>query len=104
MAVDTAEGVISHIQADLADVRDSQYLAEIAPLEPEPGDLEYEAAKKISDAGLATLTHEVSQQNNPKHSFYKISSYISLLFALKETITKNVIGLAVIDTQGASDD
>ena len=29
MAVDTAEGVISHIQADFADGRDSQYLADI---------------------------------------------------------------------------
>jgi len=74
---------------------------DIAPLDPEPGDLQYEAAKKISNAGLATLMHEVSQQNNPKHSFHKISSYSSLLFALKETITKNVIGLAVIGTQGA---
>ncbi len=30
MAVDTAEGVISHIQADLADGRDSQYLTNIS--------------------------------------------------------------------------
>ena len=30
MAVDTAEGVISHIQADLADGRDSQYLTDIS--------------------------------------------------------------------------
>ena len=29
MAVDTAEGVISHIQADLSDGRDSQYLTDI---------------------------------------------------------------------------
>ncbi len=29
MAVDTAEGVISHIQADLADGRDSRYLTDI---------------------------------------------------------------------------
>ncbi|KEQ29904.1 hypothetical protein N180_19895 [Pedobacter antarcticus 4BY] len=30
MAVDTAEGVISHIQADFADGRDSQYLPAIS--------------------------------------------------------------------------
>ncbi|MEM8765434.1 MAG: IS1182 family transposase [Bacteroidota bacterium] len=54
MAVDTAEGVISHIQADFADGRDSQYLKEIgAKVHDRLGKNELTMTDLLADTGYS---------------------------------------------------
>ncbi|RYE24176.1 MAG: hypothetical protein EOP45_06105, partial [Sphingobacteriaceae bacterium] len=61
MAVDTAEGVISHVQADFADGRDSQYL---------PG-LTRELQSRLKENGLtiANLLADTGYSNGSNYSF-----------------------------------
>lgn len=54
MAVDTAEGVISHIQADFADGRDSQYLTDISlRVQDRLGKNEFTMTDLLADAGYS---------------------------------------------------
>ncbi len=79
--------------------------SDLAMLVPEPGHKEYEVAKKVSEEGLSKLMDTLKMRpNNPKHSYEVISSYSSLLFGIKDTITKKQINIMVTGTKGASDD
>lgn len=78
---------------------------DVAMLVAEPGDKTYELAKKASEDGLATLMQTIARHApNPKHSFREISSYSSLLFALRDTIAKTQIELIILGTKGISDE
>ncbi|SEK22184.1 Nucleotide-binding universal stress protein, UspA family [Maribacter orientalis] len=78
---------------------------DIAPLIPERGDVEYTSAKKFSEDGLTTLLPIVQlRSKNSKHRYHTLSSYSSLLFALKDSIAKNNIELVVMGTKGTSDE
>jgi hypothetical protein len=57
MAVDTAEGVISHIQADFADGRDCQYLPDItSKLQKRLSDNDLKLVDLIADGGYSSGT------------------------------------------------
>ncbi|MGB5203482.1 universal stress protein [Eudoraea sp.] len=69
---------------------------------PEPGDVDYEAAKKLSLDGLEKQMEILSlREENPKHRFYKISQYNSILYGVKNIIAKKDIDLVVMGTKGA---
>jgi nucleotide-binding universal stress UspA family protein len=79
--------------------------SDIAMLVPEPDDEEYQIAKKVSKDGLATLIRTIKlRPDNSKHSYETISSYNSLLFALKDIIAKNQINLLFMGTKGDTDE
>lgn len=61
MAVDTAEGVISHIQADFADGRDSQYLPAITQ--------ELQNRLKENELTIANLLADTGYSNGSNYSF-----------------------------------
>jgi len=70
---------------------------------PEPGERAYEASKKASEDEFAKLMDILELHgNNPKHNFHTISTYNSLLFAVKETIAKKDIDIVVMGTKGAT--
>lgn len=64
MALDTAEGVIPHIQADIADDRDSQYLADISSqLQDRLGKDELTMTDLLADAGYSNdANYDVLEQ------------------------------------------
>ncbi len=69
---------------------------------PEPGDVDYKAAKKYSLDGLDKQMEILSLlEENPKHRFYKISQYNSILYGVKNVIDKKDIDLVVMGTKGA---
>ncbi len=69
---------------------------------PEPGDVDYEAAKKYSLDGLDKQMELLSlHEENPKHRFYKISQFNSILYGVKSVIDKKDIDLVVMGTKGA---
>ncbi|WP_229663664.1 transposase [Pedobacter quisquiliarum] len=61
MAVDTAEGVISHIQADFADGRDSQYLPNIS--------LQVQNRLKKNELAMTDLLADAGYSNGSNYSF-----------------------------------
>ncbi|MCJ7465606.1 MAG: universal stress protein [Maribacter sp.] len=68
---------------------------------PEPGEPAYEAAKKASEEGFEKLMDILELHNdNPKHTFHTISTFNSLLYAIKDTIAKNDIDIVVMGTKG----
>ncbi len=68
---------------------------------PEPGEPAYEAAKKTSEENFEKLMDILELHNdNPKHTFHTISTFNSLLFAIKDTIAKNDIDIVVMGTKG----
>ena len=69
---------------------------------PEPGDVDYETAKKDSLDGLDKQMEILSlRDENPKHRFYKISQFNSILYGVKNVIDKKDIDLDVMGTKGA---
>ena len=69
---------------------------------PEPGDIDYEAAKKFSLDGLEKQMEILSlREENPKHRFYRISQFNSILYGVKNIIDKKDIDLVVMGTKGA---
>ncbi|SHF30902.1 Nucleotide-binding universal stress protein, UspA family [Arenibacter palladensis] len=70
---------------------------------PEPGSAEYEAAKGASEEAFAKLLDMLElHHDNPKHSYYTISSFNFLSEAMKQTIDNKDIDLVVMGTQGAT--
>jgi nucleotide-binding universal stress UspA family protein len=68
---------------------------------PEPGEPAYEAAKKASEGGFEKLMDILELHNdNPKHTFHTLSTFNSLLYAIKDTIAKNDIDIVVMGTKG----
>ncbi|NKI25746.1 universal stress protein [Arenibacter sp. 6A1] len=70
---------------------------------PEPGEPSYEAAKKKSADGLKKLLTIVGLHVvNPKHQFHTISTFNSLIEAIREVIGKKDIELVIMGTKGAT--
>ncbi len=70
---------------------------------PEPGERAYEASKRASEDGFAKLMAVLALHNdNPKHCYHTISTYNSLLYAIKDTIGKKDIDIVVMGTKGAT--
>ena len=70
---------------------------------PEPGERAYEAAKKHSEDEFVKLMDILElHPDNPKHRYHTISTYNSLLFAVKDTIAKKDIDIVVMGTKGAT--
>ena len=70
---------------------------------PEPGERAYEAAKKHSEDEFVKLMDILElHSDNPKHRYHTISTYNSLLFAVKDTIAKKDIDIVVMGTKGAT--
>ena len=71
---------------------------------PEPGERFYEEAKKQSEIGLAKMLKGLSFRNeNPKHQFFTVSQFNSLLEGIKDMIAKKDIELVVMGTKGDTD-
>ncbi|SHJ30978.1 universal stress protein [Aquimarina spongiae] len=71
---------------------------------PEPGERFYEEAKKQSEMGLAKMLKGLSFRNeNPKHQFFTVSQFNSLLEGIKDVIAKKDIELVVMGTKGDTD-
>lgn len=70
---------------------------------PEPGQQAYEAAKLESEQKFDTLMDVLQLHNdNPKHIYHTISTFNSLLHAIKTTIAKYDIDMVIMGTKGAS--
>ncbi len=70
---------------------------------PEPGERAYEAAKKSSEKDFEKLMDILElHHDNPKHTYHKISTYNSLLYAVKDIIAKKDIDLVVMGTKGTT--
>lgn len=70
---------------------------------PEPGERAYEASKKASEDEFVKLMDILElHPDNPKHSYHTISTFNSLLFAVKDTIAKKDIDIVVMGTKGAT--
>ncbi|WP_422079529.1 universal stress protein [Ulvibacterium sp.] len=70
---------------------------------PEPGEKFYEAAKKRSEEGFEKLKEILKLHGqNEKHTYHTISTYNSLLYAIKNTIAKKDIDIVVMGTKGAT--
>lgn len=68
---------------------------------PEPGDQRYEAAKKDSEQQFDKLLEVLKLHIDiDKHTYHTISTYNSLLEALKGTIAKKDIDIVVMGTKG----
>ncbi len=68
---------------------------------PEPGEMAFEAAKKESEEGLAKLMDIIElHHDNAKHTMHPISTYNSLLYAIKDTIAKYDVDIVVMGTKG----
>ena len=72
-----------------------------SPLDPDPEDIAFQSAHKESTKGLEDLLELIRfHPENPKHRFETISTYNSLLHAVKTTIAKKDIDLVVMGTKG----
>lgn len=70
---------------------------------PEPGEPEYEKARKESEIGLEKLIDGIEMRSdNPNHHFEMISTYNPVLEAVKDTVYKKNISLIVMGTKGES--
>ncbi|WP_273568514.1 universal stress protein [Maribacter halichondriae] len=70
---------------------------------PEPGERAYEAAKKASEDTFVKLMDVLAlHHDNTKHTYHTISTYNSLLFAIKDIIAKKDIDIVVMGTKGAT--
>lgn len=68
---------------------------------PEPGDPVYEDSKEKSEENMFKLLDILKLHNdNPNHTYYTISTFNSLLYAIKDTIAKKDIDLVVMGTKG----
>ncbi len=72
-----------------------------SPLDPDPEDIAFQSAYKESAQGLEELEELIRfHPENPKHRFEVISTYNTLLHAVKTTIAKKDIDLVVMGTKG----
>ena len=72
-----------------------------SPLDPDPEDFAFQSAYNESEKGLEELLEQIRfHPENPKHKFETISTYNSLLHAIKATIAKKDIDLVVMGTKG----
>ena len=70
---------------------------------PEPGNSTYDAAKKVSEDQFQKLLDILELHNtNTKHTYHTISSYNSLIDAIKDTIAKKDIDLVIMGTKGST--
>ncbi|WP_299535913.1 universal stress protein [Ulvibacterium sp.] len=70
---------------------------------PEPGEKFYEAAKKRSLEGFERLGEILKLHGqSARHTYHTISTYNSLLYAIKSTIAKEDIDIVVMGTKGAT--
>lgn len=70
---------------------------------PEAGNRIYDAAKKASKDEFQKLLDILELHiTNPKHTYHTISSYNSLIDAIKETVAKKDIDLVVMGTKGST--
>ncbi len=70
---------------------------------PEPGEAAFEAAKNKSEEGLESLLEQLRiHPNNPKHNFFKISTFNSFLEAINDIIAKKDIDIVVIGSKGVT--
>jgi len=68
---------------------------------PEPGEKAYEAARQESEKGFDKLMDILALHNdNPKHKYHTISTFNSLLHAIKTTIAKHDIDMIIMGTKG----
>lgn len=68
---------------------------------PEPGEKAYEAARQESEKGFEKLMDILALHNdNPKHQYHTISTFNSLLHAIKTTIAKHDIDMVIMGTKG----
>lgn len=68
---------------------------------PEPGERAFETAELESKQGFSKLMDILELHNhNPKHMYHTISTFNSLLQAIKSTITKHDIDIVVMGTKG----
>lgn len=68
---------------------------------PEPGERAFEAAKLKSQNGFEKLMQILNlNNNNPKHVYHNISTFNSLLQAIKRTIAKHDIDIVIMGTKG----
>ena len=68
---------------------------------PEPGERAFETAKLESHKGFEKLMDILELHNhNPKHVYHTISTFNSLLQAIKNTIAKHDIDMVVMGTKG----
>ncbi len=71
---------------------------------PEPGEPNYEKAKEDSEIGLEKIVDGItSRGGNEAHRFETISTYNSVLEAVKNVINKNDIELVIMGTKGEND-
>lgn len=71
---------------------------------PEPGERSFETAKMKSEQQFEKLMEILKlHADNPKHTYHTISTYNSLLEAVKNTITKKDIDLVAMGTRGLTD-
>lgn len=71
---------------------------------PEPGEPNYEKAKEVSEIGLEKIVDGISSRGgNEAHRFETISTYNSVLEAVKNVINKNDIELVIMGTKGEND-
>lgn len=69
---------------------------------PEPGDVDYDAAKKYSLDGLEKQMEILNlREENTKHTFHTISQFNSILYGVKNIIDKKDIDLIIMGTKGA---
>lgn len=71
---------------------------------PEPGEKLYEEAKKKSEQGLAKILERVTFRDEyPKHKFFMVSQFNSLLEAIKDIVDKQDIQMIIMGTKGSTD-
>ncbi|WP_116219130.1 universal stress protein [Allomuricauda sp. ARW7G5W] len=71
---------------------------------PEPGERLYDMAKEASEAGMERLMGMVKlHPENPKHRFHTISTFNSLVEAIKNEIAKKDIDVIVMGTKGLTE-
>jgi len=71
---------------------------------PEPGEQEYEKVREESEIGLEKLIDGIAMKSdNPNHRFETISTYNSVLDAVKETVYNKDISLIIMGTKGKTD-
>ena len=72
-----------------------------SPLDPDPMDFAFQSAYNESTKGLDELLESIRfHPENPKHKFESISTYNSLLHAIKTTVAEKDIDLVVMGTKG----
>jgi nucleotide-binding universal stress UspA family protein len=70
-------------------------------IEPEPGEKAYEEAKQVSELGLERLVEGLdSRIENPQLRIETISTYNTVLGAVKEILKKKEIDLIIMGTKG----